>query len=233
MADTKIFKNLGVFLEPKEVTTKEGEKLLARYTQPNSPTPDKIWEHGDFVETLNTSGVLDKLLSLTKGDKFCAHVGKNQDNYPVLINITDAKDAEKTETKKEWKSSSNKKEWQPKDETGIAVGAAWTNAIEIIKLIGTNETNYQLVAQEVARLAEEVLKLKLAQEDRVRAVKLAKQETKEKAKEEPKEESLLEKKKRELAVKRQNKTEPVEESPDPRQGDIDNELQDDLDDITF
>jgi hypothetical protein len=227
----KVFKNLGVFLETKEQVYGENVKVVVCYKQPNSPTPDKIWEHGAYDKVLGSEKI-DKILALKKGDKFCAWVGKDESGkFPELKDVTDPKDAEKAEVTKRSYSGGNSSS-KPKDETGIAVGAAWTNAIEIIKLVGTNETNHQLVAQDVAKLVEEVLRLKLAQEDRLRAYKLAKQEVAEKKEEAAKPKSLLEKRKEELSAKK--KPEPKEEElPDPRQDDIDNNLDDDLDDISF
>jgi hypothetical protein len=171
-----VFKNLGKFMSYEEKVISKGRpnKIVIKYTQPKYQDPSKVWEVGEFEDKISDA-LLAKIVSLSSGEEVCIHTAKNEKGFSDLVDITDAKDVPTKGgfTRPQLNKSS---QWQPKDESGIAVGAAWTNAIEILKMEGGPSAGEDTV-EIVARIAEQVLRIKLEQEDRLRASKLAKVET--------------------------------------------------------
>lgn len=228
----KVWKKLAEFISYEEKTFGDVVKYMIKYKQPDSADPSKEWTHG-AVEADLSDNALDKLISASAGERFCVHQGSDEKGYPVIIDITDAKDAikEKSAGKKQW--NNDKKQWAPKDDSGIAVGAAWTNAIEIIKLSGGFDgamMKSEEAVQAVAAVAELVLAEKLKQEDKLRASKKKDTEQKQdKKEEEAKPMSRAERLKAEKEAKKQQKdtnTEETEENPNDL-------MDDDLDDVEF
>ncbi len=183
MSKETLYKILAEFQSYEEKEFSGVNKYIVSYKQPNSTDPSKVWKHQAVEADLSDSAV-EILVSASAGERFCVHQGKDG-QYPVITDITDAKDAPAKTVggNSKYKNGNN---YKPRDDAGIAIGAAWTNAIEIIKLTGIINPNYQLLTQDVAKLAEEIVKLKLVQEDKLRAAKAAKEATKEKANEEAK-----------------------------------------------
>lgn len=226
----QVYKNLGKFMsyEEKVITPGRPSKIMIKYTQPNYQDPKKVWEVGVFEDKISEE-LLEKIVSLSSGEEVCVHTVKNEKGYADLSDITDAKDAPARNTggKSQYKKGGGN--YPPKDDSGIAVGAAWTNAIEIIK--------GNLDVEDVAELAQAILDLKLKQEERLRASKKAKEETKtpEPEKKKSKLEEMKEKKAAAVATK---KTTTKNKAPEPEEDfeveDYIPELEDDsLDDITF
>lgn len=233
----QVYKNLGKFMsyEEKVISAGKPSKIMIKYTQPNYQDPKKVWEVGVFEDKISEE-LLEKIADLSSGEEVCVHTVKNEKGYADLHDISDAKDAPskgsggKTAYKKGAYSGGNN--YTPRDDTGIAVGAAWTNALEYYKVTGTKPG----CVEDVATIVEEILKIKLAQEERVRAAKTAKAEVKEsKAESEEKAPSKLEQMKAKKAAEAKKKTtkkkpEPVEDVED----DVYEEVDDDnLDNINF
>lgn len=225
----QVYKNLGKFMsyEEKVISAGKPSKIMIKYTQPNYQDPKKEWSVGIFEDKISEE-LLEKIVGLSSGEEICVHTVKNENGYADLKDITDAKDApEKSKGgKTAYKKGGN---YAPRDDSGIAVGAAWTNAIEILKA--------ELDVDEVAALVGVILKSKLAQEERLKASKRAKEETKaEPEKKKSKLEELKEKKAAEAAKK---KTTTKKKAPEPEEDfevddDVPEDFEDDsLDDIPF
>lgn len=221
------FKTLGKFMsyEEKEISPGKPKKIMIKYTQPNYQDPKKTWEVGVFENKVSDE-LLEKIVNLSSGEEVCVHTVKNEKGYSDLHDISEAKNAPTKQYggKTSYKNAgSNGNNYTPRDDTGIAVGAAWTNAIEILKA--------GLVVDEVAKLADAILKLKLSQEERTRASKTAKAEVKEaKAEEEKKPLSKIEQMKANKAASTKKKT----KEPDPVEEVEEDQYEDDsLDDINF
>lgn len=172
MSEEKIRKILGEF-QSYDGEKFEGKYIIS-YKQPNSQDPSKVWNHQAIDAELSDDAVR-KLISASAGERLCFHQGSDG-KYPVIRDITDAKDADPKPTG--GKAQYKKNDYKPKDESGVAVGAAWTNAIEIAKLCKANFENAKDAVDYISNVVTQVLKSKLAQEDKLRAAKLAKEETK-------------------------------------------------------
>lgn len=163
MAD-QVYKNLcKVTKSAHEMVIKGGKEVLKLgVVRLNSQDPNttKVYGFkGGFVGEIDRE-LEDKAYSLSDGDQICLHISKGESGYPEIVDISDAKDA--TDGKTDYKKFAGRK-FEPRDDTGIAVGAAWTNAIEILKA--------GLELKDVQKMADEVLKVKLEQEKVVRASK--------------------------------------------------------------
>lgn len=190
MSDDKIFKLLGEFISKEEKSFGGVDKYIISYKQPNSPDPTRLWKHQAVIANLTDDAIL-RIEEVSAGERFCVHQGK-EGGYPVILDITDAKDvpAKSSGGGSKYKGSGGggNSNWVPKDDSGIAVGAAWTNAIEILKMEGGAPAGEDAV-EIVAAIVERVLKIKLAQEERLRASKTAKAAVVDKAVEAPKAEA--------------------------------------------
>jgi len=160
-----VYKNLGTIIsyEEKELSPGKTPVLKLKFKRPNSATPDKELSYnvkGQFVDKIEDA-LLEKVYGVSSGEQVCVHVGKDDNGYPLVIDITDAKDA--TDGRKSGGNFQYKKGGfnSPRDSSGIAVGAAWTNAIEILKA--------GLDIEDVKKMVEDILKIKLAQEERLKA----------------------------------------------------------------
>ncbi len=208
---TDPIKRLAEFVSYEEKEFYGVNKYVISYKQPNSADPSKVWNH-QAIEADLTDAAIKILVGASAGERFCVHQDKDEKGYPVIINISDSTDAPAKDSGGDWKKKDSK-DWKPKDASGIAVGAAWTNAIEIIKLHGVNDATITIedIVGDIADLAEKVLKLKLAQEDKLRASKAAKDATSGKAAEVEKPKSRAELAKESLAAeaKTETKAEPV------------------------
>lgn len=166
MSEKQTFKNLGKFVSYEEKNNKGLDLVVVSYTQPRYQDPTKVW-------TLNipTKDISDKLLetigNASSGEEYCFHTSKNDKGFSQLDDITDAKDAQ--QAKKPWAGgAASKNPWQPKDDTGIAIGAAWTNALEWLKL----QNGVPNVSMDtVESIAWDIVKRKQAQEAKLRASK--------------------------------------------------------------
>lgn len=166
----EIKKILGEYISKEDKTFGGVDQWTVHYKQPNSTDPTKIWKHKAIIDDLPENAVL-KLDSLSAGERFCVHQTKGADGYPCIVDATDAKDApEKAYSgKAEWKKGGGN--FKPRDETGIAVGAAWTNAVEIAKLCNANFDTSEQAIEYISNVVVQVLKSKLAQEAKLRAEK--------------------------------------------------------------
>lgn len=225
----QVYKNLGKFMsyEDKEISAGKPKKVMIKYTQPNYQDPKKVWEVGVFEDKISDE-LLEKIVSLSSGEEICVHTIKNDRGYADLHDITDAKDAPQKSAGGKTKGKGGS--YPPRDETGVAVGAAWTNAIELLKA--------GLDLDEVAELAEKILALKQDQEAKARAAKKAKEEVKEKTEAQPsKLEQMKAKKEAEAAAKKKTTTTKKKPAPEPEDFGVDDddipEMADDedLDDI--
>ncbi len=228
MTDTKTFKNLGKYLsyEEKDCGPTVGNKINISYTQPKYQDPAKVWLMG-ILEKDITEKLMDKILNLSAGEEVCVHTTKNAAGFSELVDITDAKDAE---YKPAGGKPFTKGGYPPKDDTGIAVGAAWTNAIELLKLtnLDLSRADDKAIVKTVSNLVELILEAKLAQEAKLRAAKAGKAAPVTSAAVEEKPLTALQKAKakKEAATK----VAPVVEN----EVDLDEiETVDDLDDISF
>lgn len=220
MADSKDFKSLAQFVSVEEKTWGELTKIVVRYTSPNYQDPKKEWTVGINVNDVDDA-LMDRITGLSIGDKFCLTTKKSEENpkFNDLVDVGPASDAP-TKSKSDWKGKGG----FARDETGIAVGAAWTNAIEIAKLTqrmaeGLSE---EQVIDRIAVLVELVLDKKLAQEAKLRAKKAAAQPKEEEETKEAKPLSKLEQAKlkkeqeaakaKEVVQKEEPKSEPTQDS---------------------
>ena len=223
MSDDKIFKILGEFVSYEEKEFGGVNKYIISYKQPNSQDPAKVWKHQAIEDNLSDTAI--KILGdASTGERFCVHQGK-EGGYPIITDISDAKDVPAKSAGGGSKYNNNSK-YTPRDDTGIAVGAAYTNAIEVLKLTGISNLTEEEVIAAIADIAEKILKTKLALEDKLRASKAAKTATKEKAAEEPKKQSRIEQMKAKKAAESKTKAVEVET--------LEEELEDDdIDSVNF
>jgi len=170
------FKNLGKFISYEEKDIGKGFIVVKiSYTQPRYQDPLKVWVVGKPEKDMSEE-LLEKIAGLKDGEEICVHTEKNEKGYNELVNITDKSDVPaavvgKSAYKKHWAGGSS----YVKDETGIAVGAAYTNALEVLKLHGDTFDNYDDIITVLADLAEKILNKKLLLEDKLRAKKAAKE----------------------------------------------------------
>lgn len=226
-----IYKTLGKVVEVSEQTNKFGEYPI-QYTQPNYQDTAKVWNHSAPEAKLPETAI-EKLVTLKPGDLFCAHVQKDENGFPKIVDITDAKDAEKKDANGQTffkkGGAGNSRPFTPKDETGIAVGAAWTNAIEYSKL--TQDDSDGLNLDVLDKLAWDILQRKLKHEAKLRASKAATATTSEIKAEEAKPLSRAEQLKAKKAAS--TRTAPVEKV-DTTTGEVTEDLIDsDLDGVSF
>lgn len=153
-----------------------GTVQVISYTSPKHSDPDK-----EFTIRVNekttAKDLLEKVKALTSGETVTLTTKKNEKGFSDLVGVGAASEAHVTTSKPAYSSSSGKTSsytkstYVPKDETGIAVGAAYTNAIEIIKLGGEDYDSTSGVIGAVDRIARAVLKNKLKLEAELRAQK--------------------------------------------------------------
>ncbi len=230
MTTAQVYKNLGKFIESDEKKIGQGTKIVIRYTQPNYQDPQKVWEMGQFEDKISDE-LVDKIATLKKGQEICVHTVKNANGYADLHDISGPEDVPQKKDSSTYQKKSKNSNWQPKDETGVAVGAAWTNAIEILKLSDSSkgESAGKLIA-EVEHLVSIILDKKLAQEAKLRADK-PKDSPKEEEKKEEKPLSKLEQMKAKKAANKE-KEEPKENNKNVP-WDEEQDVANDLDDIEF
>lgn len=199
MSDAKVWKNLAQFVKYEEKVINENMpvKLVVHYTQPDSQDPQKVWEVGEFADKIKDE-LAEKVLGLVAGEKMCIHTAKNDKGYSVLVDITSAADAPQR-SKNNYKNGG--KTYQ-RDESGVAVAGAWTNAHEahtmgIVKLKTLDDWQ---------NLAEEILQRKHAQTVKYRAQIKAEAPTTKKDKKEEKEKPMtaLEKAKAKMAAAKED-----------------------------
>jgi hypothetical protein len=166
MADNKVFKSLAQFVgvENKEYAGKN--KIVIKYTSPNYQDPKKEWTVGKFEDELEPA-IFDRVIGLTIGQTFCLHTQKNDAGFNELVDVTDAKDAP-AKTSSSWKGKS--KEY---DDTGVSVGAAWGNAVQLITASKGYEFDKDKTMTEVVSLVNSIIELKGDQEKALRAKKAA------------------------------------------------------------
>lgn len=164
-----IKKYLGEFISKESKFFGDVEKYIVVYKQPNGTDPTKEWNHQAVVDNLSNEAVL-KIDGLSAGERFCVHLGKDG-KYPIIVDVTDAKDAPAPYTA--GKAQYKKNDWKPKDETGVAVGAAYKDVKENMDLLEAKPKFKTLdeVRAFVKDEARKILKDKQELEDEVRAKK--------------------------------------------------------------
>lgn len=227
-------KVLGEFISYEEKEFYGVTKYVISYKQPHSSDPAKIWKHQAAEDDLSEKATA-KLVELSAGERFCVHQDKDDKGYPVIVSLSDAKDAPEKKTQGTYQKKGGN--YTPKDDSGIAVGAAYTNAIEILRIAGVVEKNIDKLIELVDEVAAKVLVNKLAQEAKLKASKAAaaKEEPKAEEKKKSKAELLKEKKAAEAKaepVKAKAKKEPDPEPPLEEEDSVEIE-DDDLDDVQF
>lgn len=228
MAD--VYKNLGIISSYEEKAIGDNIVLKLKFKRPNSQTPDKELSYnvkGQWLDKIDET-LLEKIYGLSSGEQVCVHVGKDDKGYPLVMDISEAKDA--TDGKKAGGKAQYKKGggYPARDSSGIAVGAAWTNAVELLTATGSLKGVNIEKAIEVAHKASEIiLKLKLAQEARLKAYNETKKDaqTEETTKAMTKAEEIKAKAEAKKATAKKKKPESEEEEPDL--------IDDDLDDVDF
>lgn len=173
MADVK--KILGEYVDHKPLTIGKNIFYKVKYKQPDGPMPDKVWEHQIADSALSDAGA-EILFSANAGERFCVHQVRDEKNYPILVDISPASDAPKKVPYQKATGGGGWNKFAPKDDSGIAIGAAWTNAIEIAKL-GTDtvckseaKTWVDLV-DTIERMAWDIVQRKVAQEAKLKTSK--------------------------------------------------------------
>lgn len=168
------FKNLAKFVKYEEKDIGRGFIVIrVHYTDPTYQDPTKVFSVGKPEKDI-TEELLEKIVALNTDEEVCIHTEKDEKGFNVLVDITDKKDAAKAAQGKPAYKKPYGGGFQPKDDTGIAVGAAYTNAIEILKY-NLASVGGLLTPESVANLAEEILYNKLDLEDKLRAKKAAKE----------------------------------------------------------
>lgn len=213
----KVWKNLGKIacVHEKELSAGKPPILQLHFYRVNSSTPEKKCEYaikGTFLDKI-ADDLLEKVYSLSDGDEVCVHVGKDDKGYPMVIDISDAKDAE--DSKKSNGKAQYRGNGQPKDTSGVAVGAAWTNAVEILTASGLlTDLTLEDAIDTVHKASEIILKVKLDQENKLRAAKKAKTEVADEAatKALSKAEEIKKRAEAKKAAAKKAKSEPVPES---------------------
>lgn len=170
------FKNLAKFVKYEEKDVGRGFIVIrVHYTDPTYQDPTKVFSVGKPEKDISEA-LLEKIVALNADEEVCIHTEKDEKGFNVLMDITDKKDAAKpTQGKPAYKKFGGGG-FQPKDDTGIAVGAAYTNAIEILKLAGQEQNgDVAALVEQVGALARTIVFNKIALEDELRAKKAAKE----------------------------------------------------------
>ena len=105
--------------------TKFKGKVIIKYKQPNGFDKAKEWSHQATEEDLSDDAVL-KYSSASAGERFTVHQTKDEKGWPIIVDITDAKDAEDAYTPK----GGGKKDWKGGNSDG-GVGAQVGNALNV------------------------------------------------------------------------------------------------------
>jgi hypothetical protein len=165
-------KTLGEFVSYEEKEFYGVNQYKVKYRQPNSADPTKEWNHSAIEADLSDAAI-EMLVGLSAGERFCAHQDKDAKGYPIITNITDAKDAPagKAETHYNAKYKNGGKSYVPKDETGVAVGAAWNNAEISIKHLDISFEDEDDYIRKVATIAWKIYDVKEAKGAQVKAAK--------------------------------------------------------------
>jgi len=162
-------KILGEFVSYEEKEFYGVNKYVISYKQPSSADASKVWKH-QAVESALTDKAVELLVGLNAGERLCVHQDKDEKGYPIIVDITDAKDVPaKASFGAKYAKGGNS---VPRDDSGIAVGAAYTNAIEMVKLIG-HDGDLDALIKLVDETAAKILVNKLAQEGKLKASKAA------------------------------------------------------------
>lgn len=222
MADSKDFKSLAQFVSVEEKTWGELTKIVIRYTSPNYQDPKKEFTVGINVNAVDDA-LMDRITGLSIGDKFCLTTKKSDENpkFNDLVDVGPASDAP-TKSKSDWKGKGG----FVRDETGIAVGAAWTNAFDWYKVSEV----VPKTLEEVAGVAQKILDAKLGMEALLRAKKAStqpKEETKEAKPLSKLEQAKLKKEQEAAKAKEAPKEEPKSEPTQDAQAD-NADLEDDI-----
>lgn len=186
MADVK--KILGEYVSHEELTFGKNIFHKIKYKQPEGTLPDRVWEHQIADSDLSDTAA-EILFSANTGERFCVHQGRNDKNFPIIVDITPASDAPKKEPYQKATGKGSWNKFAPRDDTGIAIGAAWTNAIEIAKLgtgtIGKAEAKtWKDLVDAIENMAWDIVQRKVAQEAKLKAAKGDKSAADEEKKEE-------------------------------------------------
>lgn len=170
MADSNEFKSLAQFVSVNPVTWQGVDKYALKYTNPNYQDPKK-----EFTVTIPqddaSEELIERMTGLSIGDKFCLTTKKNADNpkFNDLVNVSPASDAP-TKSKSDWKGKSS---GYVRDETGVALGAAWNNAEKAIEIVGVIPGTIKEYLSLVQATAWEIYDIKEAKGVEVRNAKAA------------------------------------------------------------
>lgn len=198
-------KILGEFVSYEEKEFYGVNKYIISYKQPNSADPSKVWKH-QAVEADLTDESVNLLIDLSSGERLCVHQDKDEKGYPIIVDLTDAKDApEKKEGGKTWQKGGGSGDGG----VGAQVGNAINNAALVLGP-GKTVSELESTAWEIIEVGER-LKAKLL------AKRAATKATGEKAAEAEKPKSraeLAKEKKAEDAIVEQDAGEPELENDD-------------------
>jgi hypothetical protein len=230
-------KTLGEFVSYEEKEFYGVNQYKVKYRQPNSADPTKEWNHSAIEADLSDAAI-EMLVGLSAGERFCAHQDKDAKGYPIITNITDAKDAPAKFSGGDAKyKNGGKGNWQPKDETGVAIGAAWNNAEISIKHLDISFEDEDDYIRKVATIAWKIYDVKEAKGAQVKAAKAKATPTelspdKAIAETKPLSRAELAKAKKAATVKPVKAHAPIVEQADgvPFEPDL---VDDDLDDVKF
>lgn len=219
-------KVLGEFISYEEKEFYGINKYVISYKQPYSTQPDKVWHHQAVEDDLKESAI-EKLISLSAGERFCVHQDKDDKGYPVIVDLSDAKDA--PERKSGGQAQYNgRKGGGTYDKSGEAVGGAFKYAIDIL----TNKLKLEDVLALVDKIIPEAEARKKALQAANKAAASAESPSEEKKK--SKAELMKEKKAAEAKEKTKKKKEPEpEEELQEQDSDVPDLDEDGLEDVNF
>lgn len=159
----KTYKNLAVCInvpEPKE-TKNGGELLTFEFSNPNYQDPKKKFFCTAFDNELSDS-TIERLATIGAGEEVCVET-KKDGKYTRLVALHDKSEAPAPSKQNATYKSNNYSGGggKPKSDSGVATGAAYTNAIEIIKLSEDAPTKEAAIRKKVKELALAILQDKL------------------------------------------------------------------------
>lgn len=230
MSEDKVYKVLAEYITQEEKTFGTIDKIEVHYKQPNSSDPGRVWKHQAVVDDLSETA-LKILATISTGERCCIHNGKI-DGYPAILNITDASDAPAKATGGNAKYNNNKGgNYKPKDDTGVALGAAWNNAEKAVEIVGVTYESVEEYIKDVARVAWLIFEVKEAKGKEVKAAKKA-AEPSEAKEEKPKSKLQLAKEAAAAEAAAKTKAKTKKEAP-PEPEEVDDLEDDDLGDVDF
>jgi hypothetical protein len=161
-----ILKKLAILVDKEvlKVGQKQSKKIVLSYTNPNDEESSKVKKMGHFADALEKE-TIDKIKSLKRGDKFTIGITKQDNGYFRLESVEDESAAPPPKKR-------NPGGWQGNkggsyDNSGMAIGGAWTTALKLLEIQGAKKVDLN----DVKELAWEMAIIKEQQVEELKAYK--------------------------------------------------------------